>query len=133
MNDQISLSTTQVDNFKSVWFELLKKKIAIIYDISNHKNVDFMELLNEFVPEALEHKSEWEDLYIIKDIPNIKKYNLKEPNGNENNQQIKHQNTHSNKKIISIRKKKFSKKISINKVNKSKLGIKKKFVLKKKS
>ena len=31
MNDQINLSNTQVSNFKSVWLELLKKKISINY------------------------------------------------------------------------------------------------------
>ena len=67
MNDQINLSNIQVNNFKSVWLELLKKKISIIYDISTHKNVDFINLLKEFIPEAFDHKSEWEDLYIIKE------------------------------------------------------------------
>lgn len=92
MTDQINLSNTQVNNFKSVWLELLKKKISIIYDISKNKNEDFLELLKEFVPEAFNHKSEWEDLYIIK-----------------------------NRKKLSIgKKKKFSKKISITREKKKK-------------
>ena len=110
MHDQISLSNTQVNNFKSVWLELLKKKIAIIYDISIHKNVDFMELLSEFVPEALDHKTEWEDLYIIK---------------NTHKPKITHKSNHcsnncsekdcSNDQQVSSLKKKNVKKLSIGK------------------
>ena len=48
-----------------MWIELLKKKIAIIYDISVHKNEDFLVLLKEFIPEAFDYKSEWIDSYIF--------------------------------------------------------------------
>ena len=110
MHDQISLSNTQVNNFKSVWLELLKKKISIIYDISIHKNVDFMELLSEFVPEALDHKTEWEDLYIIKntDKPKI----THKSNHGSNNCSEK---DCSNDQRVSSLKKKNVKKLSIGK------------------
>ena len=129
MNDQINLSNTQVSNFKSVWLELLKKKISIIYDISNHKNVDFIKLLKEFVPEAFDHKPEWEDLYIIKQqTPNF-------TNNVKNKDQKKDQITNKNKdkdikkKKLSIIKKNRTIKSIPKSVNKS---VTKKFILKRK-
>ena len=35
-----------------------------------NKKVDFIQLLTEFVPEAFEHKSMWEDRYILKKTNN---------------------------------------------------------------
>lgn len=121
MSDQINLSSAQVDNFKSVWLELLKKKISIIYDISNCKNVDFLELLEEFVPEAFEYKSTWEDLYIIRDKPKIKKDNNLR---NKDTQKKKLTfGKKSEKKKISIKKN--SKSLTLKKKKKIKLGISK--------
>ena len=62
----MDLTKKQVENYNTVWFEILKQKIQIIYEISKQKNVDFIQLLTEFVPEAFEHKSMWEDRYILK-------------------------------------------------------------------
>lgn len=136
MNDQINLSNTQVSNFKSVWLELLKKKISIIYDISNHKNVDFIKLLKEFVPEAFDHKPEWEDLYIIKQqTPNFtNNVKNKDQNKDQKKDQKKDQITNKDKDIK-------KKKLSIIKQNRTVKSIpklvtksvtKKKFILKRK-
>jgi hypothetical protein len=140
MNDQINLSNTQVSNFKSVWLELLKKKISIIYDISNHKNVDFIKLLKEFVPEAFDHKPEWEDLYIIKQqTPNFtnnvkNKDQKKDQNKDQKKDQITNKDKDIKKKKLSIIKQNRTVKSIPKLVTKSvtKSVTKKKFILKRK-
>ena len=72
MNTTIHLSNNQVSNFQEVWLELLKKKIGIIHEISVIQNVNFLELLKEFVPEAFDKNIEkhWKDDYIINNKSN---------------------------------------------------------------
>ena len=62
----MNITPKQLENFGSVWQQLLKQKVNIIYQISQHKKVNFEELLKEFIPEALDYKSLWEDNYLVK-------------------------------------------------------------------
>ena len=61
----MDITSKQHENYNTVWFELLKQKVQIIYDISLFKKVDFIELLNEMIPEAKDHKNIWENNYIL--------------------------------------------------------------------
>jgi hypothetical protein len=64
--EQMDITSKQQENYNTVWFELLKQKVQIIYDIALFKKVDFIELLNEMIPEANNYKDLWEHKYIPK-------------------------------------------------------------------
>ena len=61
----MDITSKQHENYNTVWFELLKQKVQIIYDIALFKKVNFMELLNEMIPEANNYKYLWENKYIL--------------------------------------------------------------------
>ena len=63
----LDLSPKQLENFGAVCNEILRIKIDILYKISIEKNEDFLELLKEFLPDALEneHKYLLDNLYIL--------------------------------------------------------------------
>jgi len=62
---KMEITSTQLNNYNTVWFQIMSQKIQIIYDIALYKKVVFIELLKEFVPEAFEHKKLWEHKYIL--------------------------------------------------------------------
>merc|ERR1712224_238083 len=63
----LNVTEKELVNFGSVWNELLKIKLDILFQISEEKKEDFGKLLEEFLPEALEdeHKYLLSDKYII--------------------------------------------------------------------
>jgi len=65
MDSTMNVTPKQIETFEYVWKELLKQKINIIYTISQEKNENFKELLQEFVQEAFQHIELWKDNYII--------------------------------------------------------------------
>ena len=62
-NSIINITPTQLKNFGCVWKELLKQKVAIVHKVAKYKQVDFQSLIDEFIPEAMEYKEVWNDLY----------------------------------------------------------------------
>ena len=62
-NSIINITPTQLKNFGCVWKELLKQKVAIVHKVAKYKEVDFQSLIDEFIPEAMEYKEVWNDLY----------------------------------------------------------------------
>lgn len=64
----MDITSKQQENYNTVWFELLKQKVQIIYDIALFKKIDFIELLNEIVPEANNYKHLWAHKYILPKI-----------------------------------------------------------------
>ena len=64
----MEITTKQHVSYNTVWFELLKQKVQIIYDIALFKKVDFIELLDELLPEANNYKHLWESKYILSNI-----------------------------------------------------------------
>ena len=71
----MNITASQLETFGDVWKELLRQKVRIIHEISQHKSVDFKELLMEFIPEAYKHTDVWEHDYIIKPNKEISEYN----------------------------------------------------------
>lgn len=67
----LDVTPRELENYGSVWKELLKIKIDILYKISLEKKEDFAELLGEFLPEALEdeYKHLLGDKYILNKPP----------------------------------------------------------------
>lgn len=67
----LDVTPRELENYGSVWKELLKIKIDILYKISLEKKEDFTELLGEFLPEALEneYKHLLGDKYILNKPP----------------------------------------------------------------
>jgi len=67
----LDVTPRELENYGSVWKELLKIKIDILYQISLEKKEDFAELLREFLPEALEdeYKHLLGDKYILNKPP----------------------------------------------------------------
>jgi len=61
----MEVTSTQLENFADVWKQLLRQKVKIVSEIARHKQVDFYELLKEFIPEAFEHKNVWEQDYVL--------------------------------------------------------------------
>lgn len=100
----MEFSDKQMKTFSDIWNELMKQKIKIIYEIAKEKREPFNNLLEEFVPEALDNKDLW-----ISDYTNVEEL--------------------FNESSVSITKTK-TKKIIIKK--KRKIVIKKKSKLKKK-
>ena len=73
----MEITQTQLDNYNTVWFQILTQKVQIIYDIALFKKVNFIELLEEFVPEAFDHKKLWEHKYILTFSTKPKKFIIK--------------------------------------------------------
>lgn len=67
----LDVTPRELENYGSVWKELLKIKIDILYKISLEKKEDFAELLREFLPESLEdeYKHLLDDKYILNKPP----------------------------------------------------------------
>ena len=63
--ESIQLSEASMKGFNHVWLQLLKIKVKVLYDIAQHKQCNFRELIDEFIPEALENRSHWENDYIL--------------------------------------------------------------------
>ena len=61
----MDVTPSQLQTFGDVWQQLLVQKVGIIYQISQYKKVEFTSLLEEFIPESLEHKDLWASKYII--------------------------------------------------------------------
>lgn len=50
-------------NFEEIWKDLLKIKIKIIFNLSIQTNKNFIDLLENELPEAFEYKEIWEKDY----------------------------------------------------------------------
>ena len=60
----MDISEKDFSGYNKIWKEILKTKVKIIFDISKEKNENFIELLNELIPEANQYKNIWIDDYI---------------------------------------------------------------------
>lgn len=65
MATDIDVSKSAMQGFNSVWNQVLVVKVKIIYDIAQNKGISFKNLLNEFIPEAFEHKELWHNDFIL--------------------------------------------------------------------
>ena len=65
VNNILEIQGKDVKNFESVYKELIRQKVGIIYKIAQEKNENFINLLNEFVPEANDFSEVWENEYIF--------------------------------------------------------------------
>lgn len=65
ISEILELKGKDIKNFESVYKELIKQKVGIIYKIAQEKNENFSDLLDEFVPEARDFSEVWENEYIF--------------------------------------------------------------------
>ena len=65
MSEILELKGKDIKNFESIYKELIKQKVGIIYKIAQEKNENFIHLLDEFVPEARDFSEVWEHEYIF--------------------------------------------------------------------
>jgi len=61
----LEFEVKDVTKFESVYKELIRQKVGIIFKIAQEKNENFSDLLDEFVPEARDFSEVWQNEYIF--------------------------------------------------------------------
>ena len=61
----IQLTDSSMKGFNHVWQQLLIIKVKVLYEIAQNKNCSFRELIDEFIPEAIQNRELWEKDYLL--------------------------------------------------------------------
>ena len=128
----IHLTDSSMKGFNHVWQQLLIIKVKVLYEIAQNKKCSFRELIDEFIPEAIENRELWEKDYLLDENFFGKHINKQKERKTAEQIQKKIDFVNDLTSDVSPKKKK-RKKIVIKKGSKNVSNTKKKIIIKKRN